>query len=260
MIAEVLSLKGAWSTFLLSIFVFGLAPGAALRLILLMFPKDDPRRKELIAELYAIPRPNRPFWVAEQIEVATFEGLPGRLEARKTRKANQKRKDISDPEFHGTGSIRVRSYRRSIAGSLPASKVTLVAGVPALLVMEGAPAALPVSVAGLGFFLFLLPRPCEAGTAAGTLCRRRARGLLGGCHNRRHKMENAWRVVPTLLRPLVVQHTRANSRTRANSARMKGRPGDRATRHSASTRVTTIGSVGSSVAVIISLGAWLFPT
>jgi hypothetical protein len=65
----------SWPTFALILVVFGFAPGALLRLIVLAFPRDDPRRQELRAELYAVPRIERPFWVAEQLEVALFEGL-----------------------------------------------------------------------------------------------------------------------------------------------------------------------------------------
>jgi hypothetical protein len=69
----------SWPTLVLAILVFGFAPGAALRLIVLAFPKDDPRREELLAEVYVVPRIERPFWVAQQLEVAIFEGLGDRL-------------------------------------------------------------------------------------------------------------------------------------------------------------------------------------
>jgi hypothetical protein len=46
-----------------------------LRVIVLAFRRDDPRRRELLAELHAVPRIERPLWVAEQLEVAVFEGL-----------------------------------------------------------------------------------------------------------------------------------------------------------------------------------------
>jgi hypothetical protein len=36
-------------------------------------------RRELLAELHANPRRERPFWVAEQLEVALFEGIWGRV-------------------------------------------------------------------------------------------------------------------------------------------------------------------------------------
>jgi hypothetical protein len=69
----------SWPTFLILLLVFGFAPGAALRLIVLAFDREDPRRRELLAELHAVPRVERPFWVAEQFEVALTEGLGYRL-------------------------------------------------------------------------------------------------------------------------------------------------------------------------------------
>jgi hypothetical protein len=69
----------AWPTFFLALLVFGFAPGAALRLIVLAYKREDPRRQELRGELCHIPRIERPFWVAEQLETALFDGLRGRL-------------------------------------------------------------------------------------------------------------------------------------------------------------------------------------
>jgi len=71
----------SWRSFLIALLVFGFAPGAVLRLILLAFRRDDPRRRELLAELYAVPRIERPFWVFEQLEVALFEGIWERVRA-----------------------------------------------------------------------------------------------------------------------------------------------------------------------------------
>ena len=71
----------AWPTVLTSLVMFGFAPGAVLRMIVLAFRRDDPRRTELLAELPHVPRLERPFWVFEQLEVALFEGLLGRLAA-----------------------------------------------------------------------------------------------------------------------------------------------------------------------------------
>jgi hypothetical protein len=73
-------LTSPWN-FLWTLVAFGFAPGFCLRLIVLAYPRDDPRRQELIAELYAVPRINRPLWVAEQLEVALFEGLGQRFSA-----------------------------------------------------------------------------------------------------------------------------------------------------------------------------------
>ncbi|MGH3898141.1 MAG: hypothetical protein ACRDTA_07770 [Pseudonocardiaceae bacterium] len=78
-VVELLDSLASWSTLLLAIIVYGFAPGFLLRLIVLAYERDDPRRGELIAELYAVPRLKRPFWVAEQLEKALFGGLSLRI-------------------------------------------------------------------------------------------------------------------------------------------------------------------------------------
>jgi hypothetical protein len=74
---------------------FGFAPGFCLRLIVLLYPAGHPRRKELVAELYAIKRPLRPLFVAEQFETALFEGIPERRKARKSGKEEAERLRLS---------------------------------------------------------------------------------------------------------------------------------------------------------------------
>jgi hypothetical protein len=78
-VAELLNSVISWPTLLLAILVYGFAPGFLLRLLVLAYRRDNPRRKELIAELYEVPRLERPFWVAEQIETAIFDGLGARI-------------------------------------------------------------------------------------------------------------------------------------------------------------------------------------
>ncbi|MFI6942004.1 DUF2314 domain-containing protein [Streptomyces sp. NPDC050418] len=79
MITELVGAITAWPLLVSALLVFGFAPGALLRLIVLAFQRDDPRRSELRAELNAVPRVERPFWVIEQLEVAVFDGLWPRL-------------------------------------------------------------------------------------------------------------------------------------------------------------------------------------
>jgi AAA domain-containing protein len=71
----------AWPTVLASLLMFGFAPGAVLRVVVLAYRRDDPRRTELLAELPYVPRVEKPFWVCEQLENALFEGFAGRLAA-----------------------------------------------------------------------------------------------------------------------------------------------------------------------------------
>ncbi len=79
--AELLEAVVSWPSLVLVVAVFGFAPGLCLRLIVLAYPRSHPRRDKLIAELYAVPRIQRPLWVAEQVEVALFEGLGQRVSA-----------------------------------------------------------------------------------------------------------------------------------------------------------------------------------
>ena len=78
---ELLKAVASWPRLALVVVAFGFAPGFCLRLIVRAYPRGDPRRAELIAELYAVPRIQRPLWVAEQLEVALFEGLGHRVSA-----------------------------------------------------------------------------------------------------------------------------------------------------------------------------------
>lgn len=70
-----MSTAAAWQSLVLTVLLFGFAPGFVLRLIVCLYPKNDPRKNELVAELYDVPVLRRPLWVAQQIETAMFEGL-----------------------------------------------------------------------------------------------------------------------------------------------------------------------------------------
>ncbi|MGH3692889.1 MAG: NACHT domain-containing protein [Pseudonocardiaceae bacterium] len=78
---ELIDMVASWRTLLLAVAVFGFAPGFTLRLLVKIYPRDDPRRQELVAELYSRKRIERPLWVAEQLETVLFEGLPHRVVA-----------------------------------------------------------------------------------------------------------------------------------------------------------------------------------
>jgi hypothetical protein len=90
MVMELLDAIVSWRTFFIALLVFGFAPGALLRLIVLAFPRDDPRRQELLAELPTVARTERPFWVFEQLERALFEGIGERVARLATRRITRR--------------------------------------------------------------------------------------------------------------------------------------------------------------------------
>jgi hypothetical protein len=100
---ELLEAVASWPSLGLVVVVFGFAPGFCLRLIVLAYPPGDPRRTELIAELYAVPRLQRPLWVAEQLEVALFEGLGHRVSAA-IRRLTGRRRARPQTDEHGAGT------------------------------------------------------------------------------------------------------------------------------------------------------------
>src|SRR4051794_11414808 len=58
------------------------APEFVLRSFLRLYPEDDERRMELLAELCSLPRRARPMFVVEQVETALREGIGAPVELR----------------------------------------------------------------------------------------------------------------------------------------------------------------------------------
>lgn len=102
--ADLFEAVASWRTLPLVLAVFGVAPGLVLRLIVRVYPREDPRRKELVAELYAVPRLERPLFVAEQLELGLTEGVPARVRMVRARRA--KRRDAP---------VRLRRTRLNVA-------------------------------------------------------------------------------------------------------------------------------------------------
>lgn len=87
MIAFIGALLAGGGGFLLIVgLAFGFAPGLLAKLIAIAYPPKDPRRAEMIAEIYTIPYKERPLWVFEQAERALTEGIPARV--RSLRRSN----------------------------------------------------------------------------------------------------------------------------------------------------------------------------
>jgi hypothetical protein len=66
-----------WRTWV-ALTVLVMFPGILLRIFLLVYPRHDPRRAELLAEYYVVPVYRKPLWIIQQIEVIIFEGVPER--------------------------------------------------------------------------------------------------------------------------------------------------------------------------------------
>ena len=79
MMVELFDAVASWHSLLLAVGAFGFAPGFILRVAVKIYPRHDPRRKEIIADLYVMRRIERPFYVAEQLETVLLEGLPQRF-------------------------------------------------------------------------------------------------------------------------------------------------------------------------------------
>jgi len=72
----------SWHYLIASLLVFGIAPRAILRLLVNAWPKNDPVRRALMADLASRPYWQRPLFVAEQFENALFDGLGARWRER----------------------------------------------------------------------------------------------------------------------------------------------------------------------------------
>ncbi|UOX92845.1 hypothetical protein MUY14_20280 [Amycolatopsis sp. FBCC-B4732] len=78
---DLLALVTEWGvgTMLTVATLFGFFPKFVVNLIVLVYPRDHPRRRELPAELDAVPVRERLTWVFGQCATVLFDGVPARI-------------------------------------------------------------------------------------------------------------------------------------------------------------------------------------
>jgi hypothetical protein len=140
----------------------------------------------------------------------------------------------------------------------------LVTFGPAIwLVSLNAPVAAPITWALLGFFLLILPRSCRATKTDGTLCANNSNGLLGGYHVRKHKWQNAWRLIPLHWRPASARPDMVLVRRRSTAPIGSALPppprADPGLWGTPAAAVTTIVAIVTTLSFVVSILAWQFP-
>ncbi len=87
---EILSILASPRALGVGLLLLLLAPGLFVRCLVRVYPYDDPRRGELLAELPAVPFRERPLWVLEQVETVLVDGLPSRVRRLRQRRAQRR--------------------------------------------------------------------------------------------------------------------------------------------------------------------------
>ncbi len=89
MVTEILAVLLSPRALTVGLLLLLLVPGPLLRCLTKAYPRDDPRRAELVAELRAIPHMERPAWVLEQVETVLLDGLPSRVRHLRQRRSTR---------------------------------------------------------------------------------------------------------------------------------------------------------------------------
>jgi hypothetical protein len=102
--SEILDVATSWWALPLGVLIcgvtFGFMPGFLMRhLVIRLWPKDHPRRAELIAELYVLGHFKRALFVFQSMEVGLSEGLTARIRVARAAAQAARRSQESDDEL-----------------------------------------------------------------------------------------------------------------------------------------------------------------
>jgi hypothetical protein len=78
-VADIISSIGLWPLLVIVVVCWGIAPTLIVRLASMLYPREDPRRQEMVAEMHAVPRRERPLWALEEATRAIWDGVPERI-------------------------------------------------------------------------------------------------------------------------------------------------------------------------------------
>jgi len=105
--------------------ITGLLPVLAIKLVLRLYPQGDPRRKELLAELLAVPFIERLPWVFQSLGLALTEGLPARWRGWRT--------DAAAPNHRRSADIMIRAFDVTVATTMLIVVAPLLAAAAVLV-------------------------------------------------------------------------------------------------------------------------------
>ncbi|MFE0028829.1 hypothetical protein [Amycolatopsis sp. NPDC059021] len=96
--------------------LFGAAPKLVGHLLVLLYPRDHPRRRELLAELDAVPYRDRLMWVAGQAVTSLFEGLPARTKHFAEQRRGRKLRKAIERFYEESGDYDYYWYPEDVRG------------------------------------------------------------------------------------------------------------------------------------------------
>jgi hypothetical protein len=116
-----------WKGLLITCIIFGFAPRLCLRIISKAWPKGDPTRQAIIADLVMVPAWRRPIYVFEQLENALSDGLPTRWRERQWQRRTTASRTITQMSIQLALSDLVTSQLATANGALRWQDVDFVA-------------------------------------------------------------------------------------------------------------------------------------
>jgi hypothetical protein len=96
-IKGLLDLVPSWPALLVAVLLFSFGPHLLLLLVLLLYPEGSDRPKQLLADLFDVPRWKKPFWVFEIALMAVFEAVPARVANRRRRAGSTQQVILTNP-------------------------------------------------------------------------------------------------------------------------------------------------------------------